>query len=183
MNKLILEDELSEVTGFYKKLTETYMHPPKFVGISKKGRFLYENAVVVSDMNPLGNLTFPAMISIKNKGFFSSVKGYSVYDGMLKFADFEYEPDVLSHVESIDNAPVVNKCAFTLCIDCEKVESREAWIDAIKKVTEYASQGKDNKCTVLAILPEYPAIPDAEIDSLSEREFGYFMEKCMEQAI
>ena len=52
MNKLILEDELSEIVGFYKKLTGKYMHPPKFVGISKKGRFLYENAIVVSDANP-----------------------------------------------------------------------------------------------------------------------------------
>ncbi len=180
MDRLILEDELSEITGFYKKLTGAYMHPPKFVGISKKGRFLYENAVVVSDMNPLGNLTFPAMVSIKNKGFFSSVKGYSVYDGILKFADFEYEDDSLAHIESIDSAPVVNKCAFTLCIDCEKVESREAWLDAITKVVEYANQGKDNKCTVLAVLPEYPAIPDEEINSLSEREFSYFMEKHIE---
>ena len=46
MDRLILEDELSEITGFYKKLTHAYMHPQKFVGISKKGRFLYENAVI-----------------------------------------------------------------------------------------------------------------------------------------
>ena len=78
MNKLILEDELSEIVGFYKDLTGKYMHPPKFVGISKKGRFLYENAVVVSDCNPLGNLMLPAMEAIKKKGFFSTVKGYSV---------------------------------------------------------------------------------------------------------
>ena len=82
MDRLILEDELSEITGFYKKLTNAYMHPPKFVGISKKGRFLYENAVVVSDSNPLGNLMFPAMMSIKNKGLIGSAKGYSVYDGI-----------------------------------------------------------------------------------------------------
>ncbi len=179
MDRLILEDELSEITGFYKKLTNTYMHPPKFVGISKKGRFLYENAIVVSDSNPLGKLMFPAMKSIKDKGLIGSVKGYSVYDGIEKFDDVEYESDSLSHVESIDTAPVVNKCGFMLCLDCEKAETKEAWLDAIQKVTEYASKGKDNKCTVMAILPEYPEIPDDEIDSLSEREFGYFMEKCL----
>ena len=67
MDRLILEDELSELTGFYKKLTNAYMHPQKFVGISKKGRFLYKNAVVVSDQNPLGNLMFASMKSIKEK--------------------------------------------------------------------------------------------------------------------
>lgn len=180
MDRLILEDELSEITGFYKKLTHAYMHPPKFVGISKKGRFLYENAVVVSDSNPLGNLMFPAMKSVKEKGLLNMVKGYSVYDGISKFEDLEYESTDLAHVESIDTAPVVNKCAFMLCLDCEKTETKEAWIDAIKKVAEYASKGNDNKCTVLAILPEYPEIPDDEINSLSEREFGYFMEKCLD---
>jgi hypothetical protein len=91
MDRLILEYELSEIIGFYKKLTNTYMHPPKFVGISKKGRFLYENAVVVSDSNPLGNLMLPAMKSISGKGLIGSVKGYSVYDGITKFEDLEYE--------------------------------------------------------------------------------------------
>ncbi len=180
MNKLILEDELSEIVGFYKDLTGKYMHPPKFVGISKKGRFLYENAVVVSDCNPLGNLMLPAMEAIKKKGFFSTVKGYSVYDGFNKFADLEYDQCELNHIESIDTAPVVNKCSFMLCIDCAKLESRDAWLDAIKMTAEYASKGKDNKCTVMLILPEYPVIPDAEITSLSEREFGYFMEKYIE---
>lgn len=180
MNKLILEDELSEIVGFYKGLTGKYMHPPKFVGISKKGRFLYENAVVVSDANPLGNLMLPAMESIKKKGFFTSVKGYSVYDGIRKFADLEYDNCELNHIESIDTAPVVNKCLFVLCIDCEKTQSREAWLDAIRMTAEYASKGKDNKCTVMLILPEYPAIPDPEITSLSEREFGYYMEKYIE---
>ena len=180
MNKLILEDELSEITGFYKDLTNKYMHPPKFVGISKKGRFLYENAIVVSDSNPLGNLMLPAMESIKKKGFFSTVKGYSVYDGIEKFADLEYEDCELAHVESIDSDAVVNKCAFMMCIDCAKTETKDAWFDSIKLVTEYAAKGKDNKCTVMLILPEYPEIPDAEITSLSEREFGYFMEKYIE---
>ncbi len=180
MDKLILEDELSEITGFYKKLTNAYMHPQKLVGISKKGRFLYENAIVVSDSNPLGNLMFPSLKSVKEKGLLNMVKGYSVYDGISKFEDLEYESTDFAHVESIDTAPVVNKCAFMLCLDCEKTETKGAWIDAIKKVAEYAAKGKDNKCTVLAILPEYPEIPDDEINSLSEREFGYFMEKCLD---
>ena len=180
MDRLILEDELSEFTGFYKKLTGAYMHPPKFVGISKKGRFLYENAVVVSDSNPLGNLMLPAMATVSGKGLIGSVKGYSVYDGIVKFDDLEYDSTDIAHVESISTASEVNKCAFMLCLDCQKTETKEAWIDAIKKVTEYAAKGKDNKCTILAILPEYPHIPDDEINSLSEREFGYFMERCLE---
>lgn len=177
MDRLILEDELSEVVGFYKKLTHNYMHPKKFVGISKKGRFRYENAVVVSDSNPLGNLMFPTMEAIKKKGFLSSVKGYSVYDGIEKFSDLEYDECELAHVESIDSAATVDKCAFMICIDCEKIESKDAWLDAIRMTAEYASKGKDNKCTVMVILPEYPPIPDEEITSLSEREFGYYMEK------
>ncbi len=177
MDRLILEDELSEITGFYKKLTNTYMHPPKFVGISKKGRFLYENAVVVSDSNPLGNLMLPAMKSISGKGLIGSVKGYSVYDGITKFEDLEYGAEDIAHIESIDTAATVNKCAFMLCLDCQKTETKEAWLDAIEKVVAYAKQCKDSKCTILAILPEYPAIPDEEINSLSEREFGYYLEK------
>lgn len=180
MNKLILEDELSEITGFYKKLTGKYMHPPKFVGISKKGRFLYEKAVVVSDANPLGNLMLPAMKSIKDKGFLSSVNGYSVYDGIVKFGDLEYEGCEIDDIKSIDTVPATDKCAFMLCIDCEKTASKDAWLDAIRKVAGYASKGQDNKCTVMLVLPEYPPIPDAEITSLSEREFGYFMEKYIE---
>ncbi len=179
MNKLILEDELSEITGFYKNLTGKYMHPLKFVGISKKGRFLYENAVVVSDCNPLGNLMLPAMESIMAKGFFTTVKGYSVNDGIKKFADLEYNCEI-DQVENIVSAPVVNKCAFMLCIDCAKLESKDAWLNAIRMVTEYASKGEKNKCTVMLTLPEYPAIPDDEIKSLSEREFSYYMEKHIE---
>ena len=180
MDRLILEDELSEVTGFYKKLTGSYMNPPKFVGVSKKGRFLYRSAVVVSDSNPLGNLMFASMKSIKNKNLLRSVKGYSVYDGIQKFDDLQYEVTEISDVDDIKRNAKINKCAFMLCIDCEKLESKEAWLEAIKTVTEYASKRRDNKCTVLAILPEYPEIPDEEINSLSEREFGYFMEKCLD---
>ncbi len=179
MNKLILEDELSQVTDFYKDLTNKYMHPPKFVGISKKGRFLYENAIIVSDYNPVGNLMLPAMESVMSKGFFKAVKGYSVYDGIQKFADIEYKNEI-NHIESIDTAPVVNKCMLMLCIDCNKLESRAAWLDAIRMAADYASKGKDNKCTVVLMLPEYPAIPDDEITSLSEREFGYYLEKYIE---
>ncbi len=176
MNKLILEDELSQITGFYKGLTNKYMHPPKFVGISKKGRFLYENAIVVSDCNAVGNLMLPAMESIKAKGFLKTVAGYSVYDGIGKFADLDYNCE-FNHIESIDTAPVVNKCMIMLCIDCAKTESKDAWLNSIRMAADYASKGKDNKCTVVLMLPEYPEIPDEEITSLSEREFGYYLEK------
>lgn len=180
IDKLILEDELSEITGFYKKLTGKYMNPPKFVGISKKGRFLYESFLVVSDSNPLGNLMLPAFETIKNKGFVKSVGGYSVYDGIERFSGYDYSEISIAHIESLDSAPVVNKCGIMLCIDCEKTETKDAWLDAIRMVADYASKGKDNKVIVSLMLPEYPQIPDAEINSLSEREFGYFMEKYVE---
>ena len=39
MDKLFLEDELSSVVGRFAQFTNRYMHPPKFRGIKKKGRF------------------------------------------------------------------------------------------------------------------------------------------------
>lgn len=180
MNKLILEDELSEIVGFYKKLTGAYMHPPKFVGISKKGRFLYENAIVISDSNPLGKLMLPVMSAIGGKGFLSSVKGYSVADGIETFEDLDYSGCEIAEISAIEGAPAVDKCTITLCLDCERLETKEQCLDAIKKAAEYTAKGSKNKLTVVAILPEYPEIPDDEINSLSEREFSYFLEKHIE---
>ncbi len=180
MNKFILEDELSSVCDEYIKLTKGYMHPKFLSGISKKGRFLYDNFIVVSDNNPLGRLMLPSFIQLNKKGCISSVSGYSLYDGLDEFDSFDYGPYKTADIEALSNAPIVNKTAFMLCVDCEKTEAEEAWVNAIKRVCDYAAKGKDNMCIVSLILPEYPIIPDADITSLSEREFGYFMEKVID---
>lgn len=177
MDKLILEDELSSVVEVYAKFTHRYMHPPKFNGIRKRGRFLYENVYVLTDNNPLGRFMVPSFASIKRKGLISATRAFSVYDEPAPYADFDYAECGFSAVDALYESPVVNKTAFMLCIDCERVETREQWLDTLRRVAAFAARGKKNMCIVSLLLPEYPAIPDENINSLSEREFGFFMEK------
>ncbi|MBR3969394.1 MAG: LicD family protein [Clostridia bacterium] len=177
MQKVFLEDELAAVVDSYAKFTSRYMHPPKLHGISKKGRFLYEKAYVISDSNSLGRFMLPAFVSIKRKKKLPTVRAFSVADGFALYDDFdytEYEPESL---ENLFELPKSKKTAFMLCIDCEKVDSHEEWLKTIRRVAEFSSKGRKNMCIISLMLPEHPAIPDAEITSLSEREFSFFMEK------
>ncbi|MBO5796945.1 MAG: LicD family protein [Clostridia bacterium] len=180
MNKLILEDELSSVVGTYGKFTNRYMNPPKFQGIKKKGRFLYNNVCVISDGNPLGRFMVPSFASIMRKGLIASTSAFSVYDAIEPYADFDCAACTPADIERLYDTPVADKTAFMLCIDCEKVEAREQWLTTLRRVAAYAGGGKKNMCVVSLLLPEYPAIPDGEINSLSEREFGFFMEKKLQ---
>lgn len=180
MQKLILEDELSAAVDEYVKFTNRYMHPPKFQGIQKKGRFLHEKVYVISDSNSLGSFMLPALVSVKRKTKLPTVRAFSVADGFKLYDDFdytEYEPESL---ETLFNLPKSKKTAFMLCIDCEKSDSHEEWLKTIRKVSEFAAKGHKNRCIVSLILPSHPAIPDPEITSLSEREFSFLMEKRVE---
>lgn len=177
MDKLFLEDELSAVVGRFAQFTNRYMHPPKFRGIKKKGRFLYDNFYVISDKNGLGQFMLPAFESIRRKGLISSVGGFSVNSGLEKYTEFDYTDCDISDIDNLESKAKQNKSAFMICIDCEKPKTSDKWLDTIKKVADFASKGNKNMCIVSLILPKYPAIPDKNIDSLSEREFGFFMEK------
>lgn len=180
LDKFILEDELSSVVGSYIKFSKRYMNPPKINKVKKGERFLFENVVVVSDGNPLGKFMFPAFYSIKQKGAFESVEYYSISGQLEQYEHYDYENCTIKNIDALYESVPSNRTAFMIVVDCENVDAREKWIGAIEKVSEVASKGKDNMCVVSLLLPDYPAIPNEDITSLSEREFGYFMERKIE---
>ena len=180
MDKFILEDELSSITGRYVKFTERYMSPPRINKVDKRSRFLFDNFYVISDNNPLGRFMAPAFASIKRKGAISTVEGFSVSEKPANFEHFDYTDCSFTDIDSLYEKSPVNKTAFMICVDCNNVESKDLWLDTIRKTADFASKGKNNMCVVSLLLPEFPAIPSDDITSLSEREFGYYMERKLE---
>ncbi len=180
MDKFILEDELSSITGSYVNFSKRYMNPPRINQVKKGERFLFENFYVISDNNPLGKFMLPAFDSIKQKEGIETVECFSVYNKIDEYEHYNYENCVVKNIDNLFvNAPV-NKTAFMIVVDCENTDAREKWLETIQKVTDYAAKGKDNMCVVSLLLPEYPAIPNKDITSLSEREFGFFMERKLQ---
>ena len=179
MNKLILEDELSIIVGSYSKFTKKHMKQPKFAAIRRKKKFLYDKVIVVTDSNPLGKFLFPVYETIQSKGNITIEGGYSVGGDFPKFDNFEYGEYEFSTPEKLKELAPVDRCAIMICIDCENVKSRDAWLEALQTITDYAAKGKENMCIVSLLIPEYPPIPDSNIQSLSEREFSYFMEEVL----
>ena len=180
LDKFILEDELSSVTGAYDNFSKRFMNPPRINKVKKGERFLFDNFYVVSDSNPLGKFMIPAFDSFKRKVEIEEVEGFSVFDEIEKYEHYDYDSCPIKGVEALFEKSKVNKSAFMLVIDCEKLGAREKWLEVIPKVAELVNSGKKNMCVVSLLLPEYPAIPNADITSLSEREFGFFMEKKIE---
>ena len=180
MDKFILEDELSSVTGRYVKFTQRYLNPPRINKVDKRSRFLYENFYVISDNNPLGKFMVPAFGSIKRKAGLSSVEAFSVSEDLAKFEHFDYDDCSFNTVDDLYAKAPVNNTAFMICVDCNNVQSKDIWLDTIRKTAELAAKGKKNMCVVSLLLPEFPAIPSEDITSLSEREFGYYMERKLQ---
>ena len=178
MRKIYLEDELSSVTDFYKQLTQTYMNPPRFSYISKKGRFLYDNMYVISDGNPLGDLMAPATVHLSNRGMIRSARGFLVSEEAA-VNECNQEIALWEKLQALNELEPVNKTAFFLCVDCEDASMYGIWPQVLRQVVEFAGRGEKNMCIVSLLLPEYPAIPDPNITSLSEREFGFFMEEAI----
>ncbi len=136
---------------------------------------------VISDDNAMGRFMLPTFVSIKSKGKLSSVRAYSVGEGAELYDCFDYEEQFPRSIDELTTRKKpLNKNAFMFCIDCNNVALKDQWLDTIRKVTDLASRGKNNMCIISLLLPEYPAIPDPEIDSLSEREFSFFMENKVE---
>lgn len=176
MDKYILEDSISQIVDFYKKQTAIYMNPPRFEGYSRRGRFLFERMVVVSDANPLGKLFLPVISQLKAKKLIQDATSYFVEEAIPLFETANYDSVAIKSINELKSAEAVNKCVFSLCIDCERVANKEQWFSAIKEICEYAKKGKNNKCTIVLLLPSIPVIPDENIESLAERELSYFME-------
>lgn len=180
MDKFILEDELSSITSRYVKFANRYLDPPRINGVDKRTRFLFDNFCVISDNNPLGQFMFPAFVAVKQKNMASSVEAFSVSGKLEKYEHFDYSDYSINNVEELYKKAPSNKTAFMLCIDCNNVNDKAIWLETIRKTADLASKGKDNMCIVSVLLPEFPAIPSDDITSLSEREFGYFMERTVE---
>ncbi len=180
MDKFILEDELSSVTGRYVKFTKRYLNPPKINKVPKHSRFLYDNFCVISDNNPLGRFMIPAFASIKEKKRITSLDAICVPEKFWEFEDFDYANCKINNVDALDTKASLNKTAFMICIDCNNIQHKDLWLETIRKTAELASKGKNNMCVVSLLLPDFPAIPAEDIKSLSEREFGYFMERKLQ---
>ena len=180
LDKFILEDELSAVTSSYVNFVKRYMNPPKILKVKKGERFLFENAYIISDNNPLGKFMFTAFDSIKKKEAINTVECFSVYNKLNCYEHYNYEDCTIKNIDDLYANVTVNKTAFMIVIDCENIDAREKWLETIQRVAEYAEKGTDNMCIVSLLLPDYPAIPDKAITSLSEREFGFFMERKLQ---
>ncbi len=180
MDKFILEDELSSVTSRYVKFVERFLNPPRINGVDKRTRFVYNNINVITDNNPLGRFMLPAFLSIKQKNMASTVDAFAVSEKPAEYEHFDYAGYSMKNIDELYKKAPSTRTAFMLCIDCNNVKSKELWFETIRKTAELASKGKENMCIVSLILPEFPAIPSEDITSLSEREFGYFMERKVE---
>ena len=133
----------------------------------------------IISFKPLGKFLFPVYETIQSKGNITIEGGYSVGGDFPKFDNFEYGEYEFSTPEKLKELAPVDRCAIMICIDCENVKSRDAWLEALQTITDYAAKGKENMCIVSLLIPEYPPIPDSNIQSLSEREFSYFMEEVL----
>lgn len=180
MDKFILEDELSSVTGRYVKFVKRYLNPPKINKVPKHSRYAFKHCYVISDNNPLGRFAYPSFISIKRKGAITSASAFCVGEKFSEYEDFDYTNFEISDISEMYNKPSLNKTAFMIYIDCNNVKSKDHWLETIRKTVDFASKGKKNMCIVSLLLPDFPAIPYEGITSLSEREFGYFMERTLE---
>lgn len=176
MNELILTDEVKIAAGTYAKFAKRYMNPPKFRGIKKKGRFLYERFCVVSDNNPLGKFMVASFETIRQMKKTGNVECVSVNGELDRYDSFDYSGVDFLKYDDLDKSEPVDRCAFMICIDCEMTDGSDEWFKVIEKVSEYASKGRNNFIIVNTLLPEYPAIPSG-IVSLAEREFSYFIER------
>ncbi len=180
MNKLVLADEIYTFRKRYESFTHRYMHPPKFRGISKRGRFLYKHFYIITDGNPMGKYMAACLDTLVQRGTIQSVTCLPVNQADTTYDCYEYAAIAFDTFDSLNAAVPKDECAFLFFADCNRVEEREAWLAAIEKVTAYAAQGRRNMCVLSAMLPEYPAIPQG-ITSLAEREFSYFLEKTVAQ--
>ena len=117
------------------------------------------------------------------KEVFRSLTCLSVGEGNNLFAPEEYEYGNTSFVPFADfdvSAVPPEDSAFFFFPDCGNTANREAWADAIRRITAFAAKGKRSMCVVSPLLPEYPDIPQG-ITSLAEREFNYYLEKTIEK--
>ncbi len=178
MNSLILADEVASFNKHYASMTKNYMHPPKLMGIKKRGRFLYDHVYVVTDGNPMGKYMAACMDTLLTKGGIRSLTCLSVGDGDNLYPEHEYTT-AFETVDVLTSKVPNENCAYLFFVDCRDGANADAWADALSKVTAHAAQSQKTRCVVCAMLAEYPAIPQG-IESLAEREFSYFMECTLE---
>ena len=179
MNSLILADEINSFRKDYESLTDKYMHPPKLMGISKKGRFLYKHYYVITDGNPMGKYMAACLDTLLGRGAIQSLTCLAVGEGNNLFDEYEYTGVTFETVDALTCKVPNDECAYLFFADCDNTANREAWVDALARVTAHAAQSRNTRCVVSVMLPEYPAIP-AGIESLAEREFSYYMECKLE---
>ncbi|MBQ7106512.1 MAG: LicD family protein [Clostridia bacterium] len=179
MNRLILADEVASFYKYYSAFTKKHLHPPRFLGNSRKGKFLYKHFFVITDGNPMGKYMAACLDNLVKKSVIKSAVCLSVNDIDNKYDCFDYKNISFDTYDAIDNLDTVNEAAFLFFADCCHPENKQVWFDTLERVTAFAAKGKKNMCVLTTMLPEYPAIPQ-DITSLSEREFIYFLEREIE---
>ena len=182
MNSLVLADEIATFAKQYAAFVKRYVKPPVLSGISKKSRFLYKNVFVVADGSPLGKYMAATFDTLVKKGVFNSLTCLSVGEGNNLFAPEEYSYGDTSFVPYADfdiSAVPPKDSAFLFFPDCENTANKEAWADALRRMTAFAAKDKRGMCVVAPLLPDYPDIPQG-ITGLAEREFSYYLEKTVE---
>ncbi len=181
MNHLVLADEIASFAKQYATFAKQYMHPPKLSSISKRGRFLFKRAFVVTDGSPLGKYMVAAMDTLVKKGLLDALTCLTVGEAEVLFPEYEYGSTDHRTLDDLKSMVPADECAFLFFPDCQTDANREAWLDAIQRVTDFAAScGSKTMSVVAPLLPAYPVIPKG-ITSLAEREFSYFLERTIEE--
>lgn len=174
MKNLILEDDLSNAVGWFagakpKNTIRDTHNKSKF-----KSRF--GDYTVLSDRNRIGELAVSVLLgaSAKPSMRISSVSAISV-NGSLDGLDAG-ETEAAFNLYSTDTMPVFENNTCFIIVNSNNLEDKEAMLAAMEKTLHGLSMGSGNRCVVLAVLPEFPAIP-GEIERLAEREYSYFIEQ------
>lgn len=179
MDNLILVDEVATLYKHIETFYKRYVKPPYLSGIKKRDRYLMKSFCFINDGNALGKYMIAAANQLVAKGMLESATAVSVNGADNTYDCYEYPNIQFKSLDELLSSDPADKCGFFISVDCDAPQNKEIWFDAILKVSQYASKGKKNRMVVSALLPDYPAIPQG-IESLAEREFGYYLEEYVE---
>lgn len=176
MDKLILIDEIATFRKHIETFNKKYVKPPYLSGIKKKDRFLLNSFCLINDGNALGKYMIAAADLLVEKGVLKSAYAISINGADNKFDCFEYQNIQFVELDDFLAGAPTEKCGYLVSVDCDNVSGKQAWLEALPQIAEFAAKGKKNRITVSTLLPDYPAIPNG-IESLAEREFSYYLEE------
>ncbi len=178
MRELILEDDLSNLTGWFA--TALPKNTIRDTHNKSKFKSLFGDYTVVCGNNRLGGFAVAAITgaAAKQPGQINSVSAVGVNGS---FDDVPMENDAVAvALYDAKSLPVFSGNTCFIIADSNEIGEREAMLDTVDKVLAALSRGKGNRCVFCVVLPEIPAIP-AGVERLAEREYSYYIEKYIKE--